>query len=263
MAVTDYYYHQSCVFRQSLELKKTYEKIQVASINLHQAMTFELISLLFICLFIAMGNASHSAVGEKRDMDTHMGKMSVRIVGSEGTGKIPVICIPGASEALVDEWVKVAAPLSENGYVVAIINFHSNPDTKPGIIFGGIQPHDVSRVINEAVLQSIFHAEKAIIMGKSWGGYMAYTHATAHPTKVIKLCLQAPAFSNHERVAALHKTGVPTFLAWARDDPLIWYSNTKTWLDGMGSDLVFYSAEKGGHAVIDEYAEPMIKFIKS
>lgn len=166
------------------------------------------------------------------------------------------------SAALIDEWAKVAEPLSQHGFVAAIINFHSNPKTSPALFVGGIQPHDLSKIINEAVLANFFHAKKAIVFGKSWGGYMASVHATNHPDKVIKLVLQAPGFSTAERVAALHKTKVPTFLAWAKDDSVVWYSTHKVWQSEFGADLTFYAAEAGGHAVIDEYAGPVLRFLQ-
>jgi len=213
-----------------------------------------------------MGNSvsgeEEERVGELRNIQTHLGIVTIRIIGQEGAAKTPVICIPGMNEALVDEWVKIAVPLSDNNFVVAIINFHSNPDTKPALLFGGIQPHDVSRIINEAVLENVFHADKAVIMGKSWGGYQAFTHVTSHPEKVLKLVLQAPGFSNHDRITALHKTGVPTFLAWAKDDPVVWYSTTETWTAIFGSDITIFTAEVGGHAIIPEYAEPILKFLQ-
>ena len=211
-----------------------------------------------------MGNTSTSSVpGIVQEIDTHLGKVVIRIVGDNSPGKIPVICIPGLSASLVDEWTKVAVVLEKHGYVSAIIHFQSNPKTAPALIFGGIQHEDVSKIINEAVLKNVFNSEKAIILGKSWGGYMAFTHATNHPDKVIKLALQAPAFSNSERVAALRKTGIPTFLTWARDDPIVWYSTSKLWREEMGSDLTFYAAETGGHAVVHEYAEPILKFLQA
>ena len=212
-----------------------------------------------------MGNTSSSSdilPGVVQEIETHLGKVNIRIVGENVPDKIPVICIPGMNAGLVDEWTKVVVPLSEHGYVSAIIHFHSNPKTAPGLL-GGISPHDVSKIINEAVLKNVFNAEKAVILGKSWGGYMAFTHVTNHPDKVIKLALQAPAFSSASRAAALHKTGVPTFLAWAKDDSVMWYTTSKIWREEMGQDLTFYAAEKGGHVVIDEYAEPILRFLQS
>jgi pimeloyl-ACP methyl ester carboxylesterase len=203
-----------------------------------------------------------SSMGEIIDISTHLGNISMRVIGKVEDGKIPIICIPGASPALVDEWVVVVGNLIESGHVAAILNFHSNSSTKPGVIFGGIQPNDVSKIINEAVLRDYFRAEKAIIMGKSWGGYMASKHTIAHSDKVRKLVLQAPAFSTTETIAEVRKTGVPTFLAWAKDDPLVWFSGTAAWLDGMGENLTLFSVETGGHAVVAEYSAPILTFLQ-
>lgn len=220
--------------------------------------------LILFMLFVA-GSASATEItpGVIHEVETHLGKVKVRIVGENIPGRVPVVCIPGMSEALIDEWTKVAEPLSQHGFVVAIIHFHSNPRTAPALFIGGIQPPDVSKIINEAVLKQIFNAEKGVILGKSWGGYMAVMHTINNPDKVIKLAVQAPAFSTRERVTALHKTGVPTLLAWAKDDWVVWYSTHEMWQSVFGSDLTFYSTDKGGHAVVDDYAGPILKFLQS
>lgn len=216
-------------------------------------------------LLATMGSSLGAEIipGVLHHVETHLGQVEIRVVGERVKGRIPIICIPGMSEALKDEWVNVVEPLSQRGYVAAIIHFHSNPKTAPGMLVGGIQPRDVSKIINEAVLTNFFRADKAIIFGKSWGGYMAATHVTSHPDKVIKVVLQAPAYSTSERAAALHRTGVPTFLAWAKDDSAVWYSLHKVWREKFGEDLTFYTSEKGGHQVISEYAGPILRFLQA
>lgn len=225
--------------------------------------------LLFLFLLtLIMGNTDsvsepQPVSGELRKISTHLGEMMVRIVGNLDKDYIPVVCLPGANAALFDEWVNVIQPISEKSYVFCIINFHSNANTKPGVIFGGIQPPDVSKIINEAILQEVFKKDKCVIMGKSWGGYMAVAHTSTHPSKVIKLVIQAPAFSTKERILALQATNVPTFLAWALDDSIMWYSRyMPLWKEVMGSNIETYTAEIGGHSLIQEYTTPILCFLQ-
>ena len=223
--------------------------------------TFVSIFLIFIVLLsMSIVSSEYPLSGILQDIDTHLGKITIRLIGDITRDKTPVICLPGINAALVDEWVRVAEHLSRHDHVVAIINFHSNSRTAPS---SGIQSEDISRIINEAVLQGVFHAEKGIIMGKSWGGHAAFAYTTNHPESVIKLVLVAPAYSNAPRVAALHQTGVHTFLAWTKDDPMIKYPTSEVWIENMGSDLVFYTAEKGGHTILDEYADPILHFLNT
>ena len=72
--------------------------------------------------------------GVVRIVPTHLGDINIRLINGSGNidDKVPVICLPGANSALVDEWVPIAKYLSLNNFAVAIINFHSNPATKPG-----------------------------------------------------------------------------------------------------------------------------------
>ena len=68
-----------------------------------------------------------------RVVSTHLGDINVKLFSTGNLeDKIPVICLPGANAALVDEWVPIAKYLSSRNFSVAIINFHCNPVTKPG-----------------------------------------------------------------------------------------------------------------------------------
>jgi hypothetical protein len=213
--------------------------------------------VLYCCFFLDLVKCA-SVVGEEIQVSTHLGSVAVRIVGKISPGVQPVICIPGISKLLINEWVNVAEPLSKRGYVSAIINFHSNQSTKPK---GGIEPSDISKIIIESIMEKVFHTKKVIIMGKSWGGFIAYSHAIAHPETVLKLVLLAPAQGTIEQATLLSKTRVPTFLGWARDDTVIPFPSSLVWVHGYGSKLLFYSADSGGHAVLEEYAEPIDKFL--
>lgn len=206
-----------------------------------------------------------SLPGEIRTIQTHLGDMKVRIIGQLGDGKEPVVCLHGAKISLVEEWVPIASKLAEGNFVVCIINFHSNPKTVPSVLFGGIQPPDLSKIIIESVMKGIFNTDKIILMAKSWGGYMAGAHTAAHPETVSKLVLQAPAFTTVERVSNLAAaTTAPLLLCWAKNDGMMSYSSSKLWMDAFGTErATLYTADTGGHAITDEYAAPIQEFLKS
>jgi pimeloyl-ACP methyl ester carboxylesterase len=186
------------------------------------------------------------------------GTISVRVLGNPSN--IPVICLPGINSKLVDEWTVVGEEMSQQGYVIYILNFHSNPKTVPSLIMGGISNSDVAKVINEVM--SHIQAQEIILMGKSWGGGQAMNYAKEFPNKVKKLCLVAPASSNPSTIKQLEQNPAPVYLAWAKDDSTIWYSNSESWKQLLGSKLTFQSAERGGHRILSEYAHSMIKFLQ-
>ena len=205
-----------------------------------------------------------SLPGEVRAIETDIGELKVRIIGDNGKGKIPVVCFHGAKISLLNEWIPIGVKLAERNFVVAIINFHSNPRTIPSIIArnGGVEPEDLTKLVSNSILKGLFNAEKGIIMGKSWGGYQASAYTAANPDKVIKLVLQAPAFTTRDRVSAVAASKVPLLLCWAKDDPLMFYSTSRIWMTGYGEELcTLYTAEKGGQALIGEYTEPIINFL--
>ena len=219
-----------------------------------------------------MGNSSSSSSapdetnlpGEVRTIETHLGELKVRVIGKEGEGKIPVICFHGAKISLLHEWITIGSRVAEGNYVVVIINFHSNPKTVPAVLAHnmGLDPEDLSKIVSDSILKGMFNAEKGIMMGKSWGGFQASAYTAANPDKVIKLVLQAPAFTTKDRVRAVAPGKVPLLLCWAKDDSSMWYSNSKTWMAGYEEGLItLYTAEKGGHALTDEYGDPILKFL--
>ena len=130
-----------------------------------------------------------------------------------------------------------------------------------GLIIGGISSEDVSKIVFTHVLESIFKKNKAIIMGKSWGGFQATQIAVKYPMKVTKLCLVAPAFTQKSTVNSIVSMNIPVSLNWAKDDYVVWYWNAETW-KYLGSNLHLYSASSGGHKILAEYAEPILQFLK-
>ncbi len=130
---------------------------------------------------------------------------------------------------------------------------------------GSSSSQDIVRIIDDIRTQ-LFHTEKLVLMGKSWGGMQAQNYVESHPLHVAKLVLVAPAKNNPKQIQAIKSAGVPVLLMWARDDRAINFSNAATWSavfgrEGDGSRLVFLRAEKGGHAVLKEYSGKILKFL--
>ena len=198
--------------------------------------------------------------GKIENVETHMGSVSVRVLG--GKSGRPVVCLPGVNPALVDEWVPVAKAISDHGFTIYIINFHSNPRTKPAVLFGDISSEDVNKII-ETLMAKVIKTDQIVLMGKSWGGGKAMQFSEKHPHKVSKLCLVAPASSDPDIVQGIKKSGIPVLLAWTKDDSALWFSNTETWKSVLGSQLELVTAEKGGHRILPEYSTSIIEFISS
>lgn len=204
-----------------------------------------------------------NSVGIITPIKTHLGIVDVRIVGGENVKEKPlVVCFPGGKQHLNAEWLPLASELEKKGFAVCVVNFHSNALTTPRPLIGGIQPDDTSKLINEAVMRDVFQKEEAIILGKSLGGYMATEYTVRNPTKVLKLCVQAPAFSSAPRIAGVKASKVHTLLMWAKDDPLISFSQHKEWVKGMDTAyLTFHQEDVGGHSLTDKYTSPILSFI--
>jgi pimeloyl-ACP methyl ester carboxylesterase len=205
-------------------------------------------------------------------VDTHLGPLEVRIygkVGIQGSASAsvlpPVVCLPGMNEKLKDEWAPVASALHQKGYRVAIVHFHSNPRTAPGMV-SGVKDEDVQRIVLEAVIRSSLGAEKAIVMGKSWGGKQAALFTIANPEAVSKLVAVCPASSDPsmlQSLSALPPRPPPVLLAWARDDWVTPFRKSEVWRSSLGQSLTFVETAKGGHTISPVYVDDIVRFASS
>lgn len=105
-------------------------------------------------------------------------------------------------------------------------------------------------------------AETASLMGKSWGGGVALYTALAHPGRVHKLILSAPAFPDLDRLPDVPH---PVLLVWAEDDAMIPIAHAESYMKGLPDvRLVRYPA--GGHSAAaknaDEFAPQAIRFLQ-
>lgn len=177
--------------------------------------------------------------------------------------KIGVVCLNGINPKLSSEWLPTAEKLSQKGHRVIIIDFHSNEKTAPKLLWGGISDADVQRIVRDNIIFDEFKAKKVVLLGKSWGGRQASLFAGRYPQLVSKLGLICPASSRASIVNGMKESKVPTFMGWAKDDYVKWYSNTFVWKSALSDQLTLVTAEKGGHFILPEFVEPLIRFIDS
>lgn len=105
-------------------------------------------------------------------------------------------------------------------------------------------------------------AEQAVLMGKSWGGGVALHTALAHPGRIEKLILTAPAFRDFARLPEITQ---PVLLAWAEDDPVIPHRYAQEYTGRLPDvDLITYPT--GGHSAAPQnaadFAPKAISFLK-
>lgn len=190
--------------------------------------------------------------------DSHVGEVYLHIWASDSNNHkshSPVIFLHGANKDLINEWNEAASKVSKSGFSSCVINFHSNPKTKPGIASSS----DISRIVHD-VTDHVFHSKKLFLVGKSWGGGMAMNFVHAYASFVEKLILVAPASTDQSLMKSIDDARIPVFLAWAKDDPTIKYSNAEKWKTLVPS-ITFISADTGGHRVLSEYIPFIINFM--
>lgn len=103
--------------------------------------------------------------------------------------------------------------------------------------------------------------QPAIIMGKSWGGGIAFQLALDHPHVVSKLIVSAPAYRNLPSLKSLVQ---PVLMAWAKDDPVIPIQYSGEYISVL-NDLELVTYESGGHSAAPinsaDFAPRAIKFL--
>jgi len=92
------------------------------------------------------------------------------------------------------------------------------------------------------------NVEKAVLMGKSWGGGVVIKTALKYPRYVSKLVLQAPAFKEKRQLSQLEQA---VLLCWAEDDPTIAFSRTQVYKEAV-KNLQLVTYPSGGHSAAME-----------
>lgn len=199
--------------------------------------------------------------------DTHLGPVEIRLYpgaddGASSASLPPVVCLPGMNEKLKDEWAPVAHAMHQKGFRVAIIRFYSNPRTAPALLFGGVADADVQRLIFDGVIRGVFHSEKAIIMGKSWGGKQAALFTIDKPDAVSKLVAVCPGSSDPsmvQRLSAVLPHPPPVLLAWSHDDWITPFRKSQVWRKALPG-LKFVETSDSGHRIAPVYVNEIVDF---
>jgi pimeloyl-ACP methyl ester carboxylesterase len=158
-----------------------------------------LLSVLVFCLQYVYSEGINVRVA------THLGDIDLITFGPSAVGKKPhaVVMIPGMSAELKTEWAVVAEFLGKEGYSVAIVDLFGNPHTAPR----GINLMDFSQIVADSVIRGHFKCDRAIIMGKSWGGMRVAQLVHLRPELASKVVLLAPARGQREVSELLELTG--------------------------------------------------------
>ena len=122
---------------------------------------------------------------------------------------------------------------------------------------------NIISIIDIQIMHNTFHAEKAIFLGKSYGGLLAHEFTINYPKKVISLVLFAPASANKASIERLcsFRPAIPIFLGWTGDDGSFSH-RTKFQHNCKQKEFEFYSEFYGGHAITEEYYDPITKFLE-
>jgi pimeloyl-ACP methyl ester carboxylesterase len=137
-------------------------------------------------------------------------------------------------------WEPLLKPLGSAGFLAVSIDMPGWGNSAPWSS-GALTLEDGVDVVM-TILESL-KKPSASIMGKSWGGGIALAAALAHPARVNRLILSAPAFRDLERLPQVEQ---PTLLVWAEDDPVIPFQFGSTFAKALpAAQLVSYPT--GGH----------------
>ena len=156
-------------------------------------------------------------------------------------------------------WEPLMEPLADAGFRVVSVDMpgwgHSAPPAA-----GKLTMEKAVEVV--VALLDALEAERATLMGKSWGGGVALQVALKYPRRVEKLILTAPAFRDFQHLPAVD---APVLLAWARDDTVIPVRFAREYVERV-PDIRLALYEHGGHSAaqknVEAFAPKAIEFLR-
>ncbi len=155
-------------------------------------------------------------------------------------------------------WEPLMAPLADAGYCVVSVDMPGWGDSPAldNLPLGG------SRAVQVVVdILNGLQKEKAVLMGKSWGGGVAVKTAVSHPQRISGLVLTAPALRNFDQLAQITQ---PVLLTWSEDDPVIPVAMSEKFTVNV-RDIKYISYPTGGHSAAmknaQDFAPHMIEFL--
>lgn len=155
-------------------------------------------------------------------------------------------------------WEPLIKPLAAAGQRVVSVDMPGWGASPP--VPGEMTAEQATNVV--IALLDALDVESAALMGKSWGGGVALQTALAHPKRISRLILTAPAFKRLDR---LHQVKQPVLLVWAEDDPVIPIRFARDYVTKVPQiELVTY--ERGGHSAAtnnaDDFAPRAAAFLR-
>jgi pimeloyl-ACP methyl ester carboxylesterase len=156
-------------------------------------------------------------------------------------------------------WEPLLAPLAAAGFRAVSVDM-PGWGKSPSPPSGKLTTDGAIEVV-VALLEAL-GADKATLMGKSWGGGVALRVAFTYPGLVEKLILSAPAFRDFERLRVLD---APVLLAWARNDNVIPVRFAREYVERV-PDIRLELYETGGHSAapknVEAFAPAAIEFLR-
>jgi pimeloyl-ACP methyl ester carboxylesterase len=156
-------------------------------------------------------------------------------------------------------WEPLMAPLADAGYCVVSVDMPGWGDSPAldNLPLGG------SRAVQVVVdIVNGLQKEKAVLMGKSWGGGVAVKTAVSHPQRISKLVLTAPALRNFDQLSQITQ---PVLLTWSEDDPVIPETVSEKYIENV-REIEYISYPTGGHSAAmknaEDFAPHVIEFLE-
>lgn len=191
-------------------------------------------------------------------METEFGKVHGKVAGNQDAPL--VLGLHGWSQRNGwHTWEPLLLPLAAAGYYAVSVDM-------PG--WGQSVPQQQEPMTRETAVRVVLAVldglgyRQAALMGKSWGGGIALSLALAHPERVTKLILTAPAFRELHELPNLQQ---PVLLTWAEDDPVIPISYAAQFAAAI-PDCTLVTYPNGGHSAaqknVADFAPVAVRFLE-
>jgi pimeloyl-ACP methyl ester carboxylesterase len=180
---------------------------------------------------------------------------------SMGDPNAPLILgIHGMSERNgAHTWEPMLQPLAEAGYYAVSVDM---PGWGKSPEWRRLKTQPTSAVVWAIIaIMDGLNAEKATLMGKSWGGGVALATTLVHPERVERLILTAPAYPDFSRLVGISQE---MLMAWAEDDEVIPF-NYAGIFKAVIANIQLETYPTGGHDAaienIEDFAPKAIRFL--
>ena len=190
-------------------------------------------------------------------IETSYGKVFGVSAGSPGS--LLILGIHGMSQRNGwRTWEPLLRPLAEAGYFTMSIDM---PGWGKSELVGAPYLGTAGAVATARDIINNLDKQPAIIMGKSWGGGIAFHLALEYPDLVSKLIVTAPAY---REIGLLHELIQPVLMAWAEDDPVIPIMYAAKY-EAVIPECELVTYKSGGHSAgpnnAEDFSRKVINFL--